>query len=733
MAGRKKLFFSFAFFLFLLVPSARPEDRPKIGLVLGGGGAKGTAHIPVLKLLDELEFPVDFIAGTSAGGIVGGLYAAGYSGAEIEEIFAATDWDDLFSDRPPRDLQPYFEKRLDGRYQLALFPRRGIPSAPQGLISGQKFLDLFSSLTFPMTGEIDFDSLPIPFRCLAVDIISGKQVVLKSGSLARALRATMAIPTLLAPVKWDEWLLVDGGVLNNLPVDAVKDMGADIVIAVDLASPLSPREELATAEKILGQTLQTVELEQKKDKLDSEDILIWPDMKGLSSTDYFSPDKMARIKERGEEAARKARPSLLALQEKFGLGRRPQARARSVDPAQKRILGHVVITGNDKIPTAFIVKLFGLKTGERVDAAGIGQKVNELYALGYFENIQYDIFPGEGDAIDLRLTVRERPRANLRLGLHYNGYHNLVAAAGLYATNFPFPGLRLETELEVAGLTRLFSKVFYPTETLDFPIYPLLYLKHKNVPTRLYGGDGRVVTSYRDRSFSLGGGLGFLLKKSLNLEIAYEQEWMDIRSQPAFSPLEPLLELKPTLRKVELQATIDTLDNLRLPQNGLFLRALYEGSYNFLGSATAYELAEAWADIYTTFREKNTLRLYGYWGTSRGNPPFYKRLNQGRPGTFVGMGYDQLQANTMKILRGEFRYGFTNFVQFKVMANVALDVEQRSPGVTPSPGTLWGAGAGVVINSPLGPLDLVFSLGSKGCSDPRTLQAVAYLELGARF
>ncbi|MBN2409812.1 MAG: patatin-like phospholipase family protein [Candidatus Aminicenantes bacterium] len=732
MEGRKK-YFLIALSLLLLAPSGRSAERPKVGLVLSGGGAKGAAHIPVLKLLDELEFPVDCIAGTSAGGIMGGLYAAGYSGAEIEGIFNAADWNDLFSDRPPRDLQPFFEKRLDGRYQLEFPLRKGIPSTPAGLISGQKFFDLFFSLTFPLAADIDFDELPIPFRCLAVDIVSGRLVILKKGSLARALRATMAIPTLLAPIEWDEFLLVDGGVLNNLPVDVIKDMGADIVIAVDLAGPLSSREDLATAEKILAQTLQSVELEQKKDKLEKVDVLIRPDMKGLSSADYFSPDKMARIREQGEEAARKARPSLLALREKFGLVRRPRVHPKSDARDQKRLLGYTVITGNDKIPASFIVKLFGLKTGSWVNAAEIGLKVNALYALGYFETIQCDIFPGEGDTIDLQLTVRERPRANLRLGLHYNGYHNLVAAAGLYATNFPFPGLRLENELEVAGRTRLFSKISYPTETLDFPVYPLLYLEHRNVPTRLYGGDGQIIADYRDRSFSLGGGLGFLLRKTMNLEIAYEREWMNIRSQPAFFPRDPNLELKADLRKLQLQATIDTLDNLRLPENGLFLRALFEGSYESLGSATAYERAEAWADIYTTFREKNTLRLYGYWGTSRGNLPFYKRLNQGRPETFVGMGYDQLQGDTMKILRGEFRYRFTNFVHFKIMTNVALDFEQRGSEVARSPGALWGAGAGVVLNSPIGPLDLVFSLGSKGVSDPSTLQGAATLELGARF
>jgi len=733
VAKNKSLLF-LSGFLLLIAPLVRSGERPRVGLVLSGGGAKGIAHIPVLKLLDELELPIDCIAGTSVGGIMGGLYAAGYSGAEIERIISALDWEDFLSDRPPRALAPFFEKKLDGRYQFEFPLRKGIPTTPRGLLAGQKFYNLFSSLLFPLPGDLVFNDLPIPFQCLAVDIITGKQVALKRGSLARALRATMAIPTLFAPVEWDECLLVDGGLLNNLPVDEVIEMGADIVIAVDLASPLNPRDELITAEKILGQSFQVVDIEQKKGKLEKVDLLIQPDMKGLSSTDYFSPKKMARIKERGEEAARNARSALLALQDKHGLIRSPRREGeRSPGNAQKRILGQVVFTGNKNIPSSFIAKLFGLKPGDVVDAARITRRINELYSLRYFENIQYEVFPNEPKQIDLRLSLHELPRGNFRVGLRYDNYHKLVAAAGLYATNFPFSGLRLENELEAAGLTRFLSKVSFPTKTLNFPVYPLAYARYDNVPTRLYSGDGRVITTYKDRSFSLGGGLGFLLKKSLNLELAYEMEKMDITSQAEFAPPESSSPLEPRLRKIELAATLDTLDDRRVPKNGLRFRGYCEGSYESLGSEAAYELAEASLDFYRTFREKNTLRLYGYWGTSRGDVPFYKHLNQGRPATFVGMSYDQLKANEFKIVRADYAYSYTNLVQFKLMANVALGLKERRPEIVYSPGTLWGLGAGIVVNTPVGLLELTYALGSKGVGDPDTLQSVAYLELGARF
>jgi NTE family protein len=732
--GKSRAAVFLAVFLLLAGASARSEERPKIGLVLSGGGAKGIALVPVLKLLDELDFSIDCIAGTSAGGIMGGLYAAGYSGADIERIFEDIDWEDIFSDRPPRSLVPYFEKKLDGHYQIELQLRKGIPSTPRGLIAGQKFSNLFSSLLFPLPGDLDFDDLRIPFRCLAVDIITAKQVVLEKGSLARALRATMAIPTIFAPVEWDEYLLVDGGLLNNLPVDVAEAMGAEVIIAVDLAGPLRSREELSTAEKILGQSLQAVEEERKKEKMEKVDLLIWPDMRGLSSTDYFSPDRMARIKERGEEAARKARPALQALKERYGLTRSSGKPSEPpMEEGQKRVLGHVVFAGNRNIPSSFIARLFELKTGDVVDAARVTRQLDELYALRYFENIQYDLFPGEEGQLDLRLSLHELPRGNLRVGLRYDNFHKLVAAAGLYATNFPIPGLRMENEIEAAGLTRILSKVSFPTETLNFPVYPLAYVQYQDIPTRLYRGDGRLITTYKDRSFSAGGGLGFLLKKSLNLELAFELEEMNVKAPAELDPLEPPAALQPSLRKIELTATLDTLDDRRDPERGLLFRGLYEGSYESLGSELAYESAEASLAAYATLRGKYTFRLYGYYGAADGEVPFYKFLNQGRPSSFAGMAFDELQGTALKILRGDVIFRYTNLVQFKLIANAAFGLKQPWPGVTYSPDTLWGLGAGVAVKTPLGLMEFIYALGSRGVGDPGAAQGVAYLVLGARF
>jgi NTE family protein len=729
------------FSLLLLLSRVYSQDRPKIGLVLSGGGAKGLAHIPVLKLLDELDIPIDYIAGTSAGGIAGALYARGLSGIELEKMAAEIDWQDMFSDRPQRSLLPFFEKKINGRFQLDFVLRKGIPAFPQALIYGQKFSTLFSQLTFPLPGNADFDQLPIPFRCVAVDLVKGQEVVLAKGSLPKAMRATMAIPTVFTPVDWADHLLVDGGVLNNLPVDIIKEMGAEIVIAVDLGNPLSTSEELGTADKVLAQTFRIMETDQKREQREKVDILIQPNMKGLRSVDLFFPERLSKIREQGEIAAQESRPLLEALKQKYGLSRSKEAETRS-KPAPLQMftsykevitLGRIEVSGNKKLPSAFISRLFSLKPGDAVDGKRISRQIMELYALGYFESIEYDILPAENKSAGLLLRVKELPPGRLRIGLRYDNLHKLVAAAGIYFTNLLVPGLRLENELEVAGLTRFHSKISYPSQTLNFPLYPFFYGNYKSVPTRLYNEEGSLMASFKDRSLSFGAGVGFLIKKRLNVEIAWEQEEMHV--DPVGDVTQPglLTGLNGRLRKISVEATIDTLDDIWTPSRGLFFRGSYEGSYGLFGSGCAYEILECSLDIYRTFGRNHTLRFHGYRGDSSGRVPFFKFLDQGRPEAFIGMKYDQLAGTQMTVLRGEYRSKFNSFVYLKAAGNVALDFEQRWPEANYAPGFLWGVGAGVQLSTPAGPLDLGYGLGSKSLREPKSAQHVFYLRLGAKF
>ncbi len=233
-------------------------DRPRIGLVLSGGGARGAAHIGVIRVLEQLRIPIDAVAGTSMGAVVGGLYAAGLSATEIADVFKALDWQDLLTDRPPR-RELVFRRKQDDRGILArgaLGVREGEGVVlPLGLVQGQKITQLLRAATLPVTEIQDFDRLPIPFRALATDLETGDPVVLRSGDLATVLRASMSAPGVFAPVELDGRLLVDGGLVDNLPVGLARSMGVDVLIVVDVSFPLARRDELGSPLDVTNQMI----------------------------------------------------------------------------------------------------------------------------------------------------------------------------------------------------------------------------------------------------------------------------------------------------------------------------------------------------------------------------------------------------------------------------------------------------------------------------------------------
>ncbi len=739
---RKRLFTVIAALILpgmLLAPAwAGPQTRPRIGLALGGGGAKGMAHIPVLKLLDELEIPIDCIAGTSVGGILGGLYAIGYTGVELEELSEGLDWDRLFRDWPHRSQRPYFNKKDDGKFQLDMVWNDWLPSPPQGLLFGQNISLMLLRLTFPWETVRDFDELPVPFRCVAVDLLTSQPVIIEDGSLARALRATMAIPTMFSPVERGRELLIDGGILNNLPVDVVRNMGAEIIIAVDLSSPLRGRDELESADNILSQSLLLVEIQHGRKNAELADVLIHPDLKDLGTMDFFSPEKLERIKIQGEHAAQAARPQLLELKQRYGLGRmpgnegmgsRPRNHTRNSTP---HIIGELAVRGSRRLPEAFILDQFPIRIGSQAEAGALETAVSHLYALGYFETIHYELFPLSGGRVRLELHVKERPPGRFSLGLRYDNLHKLVAVTAMNFSNVLLPGLRIENELQVIGVTRLRSRLYYPSRTLNLPIYPIAQMGYRNFNVRLFDGRGERIASYNDRAWNLDIGLGLLWAKWFNAEFLYRNEFMDIKRISSLPPEDWIFGLSDRLQQLVVDFSIDAWDDGLLPQEGVRLKARYEGSYRRFNSEAVYEKWEASGDGYFTFESRHTGRLYAFLGRSRGELPFYKYFNQGRQQTFVGMRYDQVFASRMHILRAEYRYRLNNYLRFCSMANAAFDVRQQGrPEIEPA--RLWGFGAGVLVDLRIGTLEAVYSIGSLSLSEPKKAQSVIYLALGTRF
>jgi predicted acylesterase/phospholipase RssA len=388
------------------------QQRPKVGLVLSGGGAKGFAHIETLKLLDSLNFPVDYVAGTSMGGIVGGLYAMGYSGKEIERIALRMDWPRMFDDVPDRSKVPIFQKQNEHEYFFNLEIEDYGIKPPSGFIAGQEILKSLSFYTNPVSHINNFDNLPIPYRCVAVDIVSGKEVAIGSGYLALAMRSTMSIPSAFAPVEYGDYLFVDGGIANNLPVDVVLDMGAEYVIAVNVGAPPLKKNEI---EDILDVTLQTIFIpgfKREEVNLKLANMVITPELEPYGVGD-FTPDAVRAIIARGRNAATAAKDSLLLLMQEWQL---PVQNIAEQIPADsilfgqnpERIVSNIWITRNSILKSDEVIAIAGLEKGMVVSDIDFEKVQSNLENSGHFITSTIKSKIESDSSVSVTIKVREK-------------------------------------------------------------------------------------------------------------------------------------------------------------------------------------------------------------------------------------------------------------------------------------------------------------------------------------
>ncbi|MEN9705647.1 MAG: hypothetical protein RLZZ393_1526, partial [Pseudomonadota bacterium] len=394
--------------------SGQPADvaaRPRIGLVLSGGGARGAAHVGVLKVLDELRVPVDAIAGTSMGAVVGGLYAAGYSGREIEQIMTGVDWQDAFRDRPRRGDLAMRRKREDEDFlvQLPLGLRDGKFLMPKGLMQGQKLGLMLRELTRRAGHPEDYDRLPTPFRAVATDLENGLPVVMDRGDLATAIRASMSVPGLFAPVERDGKVLVDGGIAENLPIDVMRAMNVDILVVVDVGYPLASRERLGSVTSVSSQMLAILirrDSDRQRATLGARDVVIEPPLGEASSFDFSHLDSAIAA---GEAGARARLSALSALALPAADYERYAARRHAGDPPAPRIRAVHADAGSESYAGA-IESFFGDLAGQPLDGRRLRGRLNRFYGQGTLESLDYSLVPVDpsdpAGPVDLALRAR---------------------------------------------------------------------------------------------------------------------------------------------------------------------------------------------------------------------------------------------------------------------------------------------------------------------------------------
>ena len=392
---------------------AQEQKRPKIGLVLSGGGAKGFAHIGVLKVIEEAGVKIDYIGGTSMGAVVGGLYASGYNATQIDSIFHKVNFDELLNDYIPRSAKSFYEKRNDELYAITLPFSNFRVGIPQALSKGLYNFNLLSRLTRHVRQVNDFNQLPTPFLCIGTNIETGQQVVLNKGNLAQAMLASAAFPTLFTPIEIDGQLLIDGGVANNFPVDEVKNLGADLIIGVDVQDGLWDKAQLKNATKILVQITNLHSIEQMKNKIKGTDIYITPDIKNFG---VLSFDRGREIIQRGEEAAFAAYEKIKILTDDNNYFKKPKLSVLK----DSLKLAQINTTKLSKFTTDYVFGKLGFKPNTPITYGHLESGINTLLATENFHSISYSFKNNErGEALELQLA--ENPiYTYLKLGLHYD-------------------------------------------------------------------------------------------------------------------------------------------------------------------------------------------------------------------------------------------------------------------------------------------------------------------------
>jgi len=374
------------------VSAAAPVSRPRICLVLSGGGARGIAHVGVLKALEEMHVPIDCIAGTSMGAVIGGLYASGMTASQIDETIRSVDWQEAFRDTPPR-RELTFRRKQDDRNFLVRLPlglKHGHLLLPKGFIQGQKLEETLRQLTLPFSNSTDFDQLPTPFRAVATDLVTGGAVLLDKGDLAIALRASMSAPGVFAPVDYQGKLLVDGGLAENLPIDVARAMHADVLIVSDVSYPLQPREALDSALSISNQMLAILvrkDADRQRATLGKQDVLVEPLLGGASSTNFSVPSSTIVA---GEDAVHAAGAKLAALRVNDGAYKEYMARRANREPGLPTIKFVRVDQQSKRYEKTILAEMQPL-LGKPLQLDELAARINELYGFGLFETLDYSL------------------------------------------------------------------------------------------------------------------------------------------------------------------------------------------------------------------------------------------------------------------------------------------------------------------------------------------------------
>ncbi len=406
------------------------QEKPKVGLVLSGGGAKGLAHIGALQVIEDAGVKIDYIGGTSMGAIIGALYASGYSAKELDSIFRATDLAGLIQDNVPRSAKTFYDKDDSERYALGLPFDNFKISFPQAISGGQNIYNEFVKLLYHVKDIRDFSQLPIPFLCMATNVETGEPILLNNGYLPEAIIASGTFPSLFEPTEIDNQILIDGGVVNNYPIDEVKALGANIIIGVDVQDALANREALSSATEVLLQINNYRTVNDMVKKSEATAIYIKPNIAGFSVIDF---EKGSEIISLGAYAAEEKREVLKELAANQG----ERSVIKKIEKQQDSLtINRLIINGNKTYTRGYIKGKLRFNLAEKISFKKLQQGITNLSATGNFKAIRYQLV-SNGLGTDLIIKLKEKStKMFIKMGAHYDDLYKSAALINLTRKNF---------------------------------------------------------------------------------------------------------------------------------------------------------------------------------------------------------------------------------------------------------------------------------------------------------
>ncbi len=683
-------------------------ERLKIGLVLSGGGARGAAHVGVLKVLEDLRIPIDVIAGTSMGSIVGGLYASGLSPVQIEQILAELDWDEVLADDQSRvNISPN-KKFQEDLFSIGISPgfEGGQIKLPPGAIQGQKIELALQRLTTHVAHINEFDNLAIPFRAVATDIVDGNEVILKHGNLGRAMRASMSVPSIFAAIEIDGHLLVDGGIVNNLPVSVAREMGADILIVVDIGAPLRNREEIGNILTVTDQLTRMLtgrNVIASLDSLKETDFLISPDLGDITSAQF---DRSAEAIPKGEYAARMMAERLQTLSLNSSDYEMYLAGLNQIS-IEDRTVKSVSLRNESSINDNVLAQRLKINEGDPLSLDQLEHDIGQIHGLGAFEKVGYDLVQNDdGVGVMVYATPKSWGPNYLHFGLDMEGDFS-----GDTATNMVFGYSRSEvnqwagdwtTLLQLGQEPKLLSYLHQPLGLdLSYFVQPSFSIERTNVG--VFSGDHEIA-KYRlkQSGFQLVVGKEFGTNAVFSLGI-------DRRTGET-----SVLIGDPNLAASKFddggavaKFIYDSIDNIDFPSSGAMLNVSYYQAFDSLGADEEYKQWRFQTGLVKTFGDKHTIGILTRLGGTEGGTASISRR-------FLLGGFLNMSGLKVNQLSGEYAglataFYYRKFDRFKLLpAYIGGSAEYGGAWADrddiSAKNSMFGGSLFLGLDSPLGPV-----------------------------